>query len=122
MMSIRTAACGTLAALGLAAAPAWAGNNWSIGVRVGVPVCGPPCYRPWCGWGFGVRYYAPAYPVYVAPAPVVVQPAPVIVQPPPVVQPTPGIPQPSPALQPAPLTPTAAPPLAQSTAAQLNSG
>lgn len=95
--------------LGLAATAAQAGKgSWSVGIRFGVPLCGPPCgYRPCYGWGYGLRYYPRVYPVYVEPAPMLVQPPPVIVQPPPV-------------LQSAPPLPTTAPAVAQTTAAQPN--
>ena len=60
-----------LSMLGLAETKAQA--HWSVGIRIGVPVCFPLC----CSYG---PYYAP-YPVYVQPAPIyVVQPAPVVYQ------------------------------------------
>jgi hypothetical protein len=70
-------ALGTITLLTLAAAPVQAG--WSVGVRIG----GPVCYRPWgCCYAGPYFYYRP-YPVIVAdvaPA-VVVQPAPVVAAP-----------------------------------------
>jgi hypothetical protein len=91
----------TLAALTLtfvAAPAARAGVHWSIGLRLGVPACGP-CYGP--GWG----YYRP-YPVYLAPAPVYVQPA--VVQAVPVTQPVYAAPA-APAAAPAHAVPVPAP-------------
>jgi hypothetical protein len=65
-----------VALMGVLTPSARAGGGWSVGVRLGFPVCAP-CY------GYGPYYYQP-YPVYVAPPPVyyappVVQQAPVLV-------------------------------------------
>jgi hypothetical protein len=92
---------GSLAMLGLAETSAHAG--WGVGVRIGIPICVPPCW----GWG---PYYAP-YPVYVQPAPVYVQPAPVFVQSAPVVyQAAPAnVQQTAPPTQPAPTVRAVAP-------------
>jgi hypothetical protein len=76
MTKIRFLALVALTLLALAAPPVRAG--WSVGVRIG----GPVCYRPWgCCYG-GPFFYVRPYPVVVADVgPVVYQPAPVVAAP-----------------------------------------
>jgi hypothetical protein len=92
---------GTLAMLGLADTKAQA--HWGVGIRIGIPICIPPC------WGWGPYYASP--PVFVQPAPVFVQPAPVFIQSAPVVyQAAPAYAPPAPAAtQPAPTVRAVAP-------------
>jgi hypothetical protein len=90
---IRTSTRAMAAVLGVFLVGSAAQAGWGIGVRIGIPICAPPCY-----------YYRP-YPVYYVPPPVVVQPAPVLV--------------PAPAAQPAYQTPVVQPAnQAQTVAAQ----
>jgi hypothetical protein len=79
MKLIRLSAIGALCLLALSGRPAQA--RVFVGVGIGIPVWGPPCY----GWRpyYAPYYYYPPPVVYAAPPPVtVVQPAPVtVVQP-----------------------------------------
>jgi hypothetical protein len=69
---LMTLGLGMTLALGLVPqAHAW--SNWSVGVRIG-----GPCYRPWCGYGWGC--YRPYSAVYIGVPPIVVG-APVVAAP-----------------------------------------
>jgi hypothetical protein len=99
MKWLRLSAVSVLCLLALSSRPAQA--RVFVGVGIGLPVWGPPCY------GWRPYYYRPYYyaPYYYAPPPVVVaQPAPVtVVQPAPVTVVQPSQPAAT-ALQPVPVT------------------